>query len=302
MLEAALGYVAAGKPVLPLHWPLSTGEGARCSCGAADCKNVGKHPLTPRGLDSATVDADRVRQWFGRYPLANVGLLLGSAVGAWVLDVDPRHGGDRNLEALCEQHGPLPATCHAFTGSGGDHYFWAWPSDRDVKNGAHRVARGVDVKGDRSYVVAAPSLHASGERYAWDSPPSLTAAPPWLLALAAPVEVPATPSPSARRAGGASEGEGRENRVTRAALYLDTMDPAISGQGGHNATMRAAVQLVCGFNLSTEDAFDLLFHFYNPRCVPPWSERELRHKVESAARADRVGRGYILTAPRKGAA
>jgi Bifunctional DNA primase/polymerase, N-terminal len=169
MLEAALFYAGRGWPLLPLHWPLSTGEGARCSCGSADCRSVGKHPLAsaaPHGLKSATADEEQVRQVWERFPLANVGLLLGSAVGAWVLDVDPRHGGDRNLEALCEQHGPLPATWHAFTGSGGDHLFWAWP-DRPVRSGAHRLGRGLDVKGEGSYVVAAPSLHASGELYRW---------------------------------------------------------------------------------------------------------------------------------------
>lgn len=67
----------------------------------------------------------------------------------------------------------------------------------------------------------------------------------------------------------------------RAAAYLATVEPAISGQGGHNTTFRAACALVVGFGLSTEDAWPLLVD-YNQRCVPPWTERELRHKLAGA--------------------
>jgi hypothetical protein len=70
----------------------------------------------------------------------------------------------------------------------------------------------------------------------------------------------------------------------RAIAYLKEMAPAISGHGGHNATYAAATALVHGFCLPPERALALLLEHYNPRCQPPWTERELRHKAESAAR------------------
>lgn len=69
----------------------------------------------------------------------------------------------------------------------------------------------------------------------------------------------------------------------RAAAYLDRMPPAISGQGGHSATYAAATALVHGFGLETAVAFAMLSDQYNPRCQPPWTEKELMHKVTEAA-------------------
>ena len=69
----------------------------------------------------------------------------------------------------------------------------------------------------------------------------------------------------------------------RARKYLAKMPPAISGQGGHDATFRAACVLVLGFGLSTSEALGLLLE-WNLSCQPPWSERELQHKVDDAAR------------------
>ncbi len=69
----------------------------------------------------------------------------------------------------------------------------------------------------------------------------------------------------------------------RALAYLSKMDPAISGSGGHNATYAAATALVHGFCLPPTTALRILLDQFNPRCEPPWTERELRHKVEDAA-------------------
>lgn len=72
------------------------------------------------------------------------------------------------------------------------------------------------------------------------------------------------------------------DKVKRAKAYLEQVDPAVAGSNGHDTTFRAACSLVIGFDLSPDDAFALLANDYNPRCVPPWTEKELRHKVNSA--------------------
>lgn len=65
-------------------------------------------------------------------------------------------------------------------------------------------------------------------------------------------------------------------------LYLERTPPAISGQGGHNRTLAVARTLFNGFNLSETETLDWLKKF-NQRCDPEWKERELIHKVKSAA-------------------
>lgn len=69
--------------------------------------------------------------------------------------------------------------------------------------------------------------------------------------------------------------------LQRAALWLAKVPPAISGSGGHSQTYTAAVGLVHGFGLSTTDAFTLLSD-WNRSCQPPWTDRELLHKIRQA--------------------
>jgi KaiC/GvpD/RAD55 family RecA-like ATPase len=82
--------------------------------------------------------------------------------------------------------------------------------------------------------------------------------------------------------------------VERARKYLAKLPPAVSGQGGHNAAFHAACVLVLGFCLPGADALTLMREF-SERCNPPWSERELQHKVSQAAKQPGP-RGYLRNA------
>lgn len=69
----------------------------------------------------------------------------------------------------------------------------------------------------------------------------------------------------------------------RAAAYLDRMPPAISGSGGHGQAYAAATAMVHGFGIDPAVAFALLRDRYNSRCQPPWTDKELMHKIDDAA-------------------
>ena len=68
--------------------------------------------------------------------------------------------------------------------------------------------------------------------------------------------------------------------ITRAQKHIDTLDPAVSGSGGHAATYRACRILVNDYNLSVEEAWPILLT-YNEKCDPPWHEKDLRRKLEA---------------------
>lgn len=86
-------------------------------------------------------------------------------------------------------------------------------------------------------------------------------------------------------------------RLRRASAYLARIPAAVSGSGGHNQTYTAATAMVHGFELDPEAALDLLITEYNTRCQPPWSERELRHKVDDAAsKPHKFERGWLVNA------
>lgn len=171
-LSYALNYAALGWRVLPLHTPTDTG----CSCGNSSCKSVGKHPRTENGLKDASNDPAIIEAWFERWPDANIGVATGAHSNLVVIDVDPRHGGFESLAALPDNP---PETITQKTG-GGLQFFYAHPGE-PIKNSAGQFAPGIDVRGDGGYVVAPPSLHASGERYIWLAEQGNLAPLGWLL-------------------------------------------------------------------------------------------------------------------------
>jgi len=67
----------------------------------------------------------------------------------------------------------------------------------------------------------------------------------------------------------------------RARKYVAKMPAAVSGAGGHDATFHVACVLLQGFDLPRGEARSVLDE-YNARCEPPWSDRELEHKLNQA--------------------
>ena len=84
---------------------------------------------------------------------------------------------------------------------------------------------------------------------------------------------------------------------TRVVAYLAACDPAISGAHGHDQAFGVACRVGPGFDLHPEDAYRYLRDHYNPRCQPPWSEKEMRHKVDDAY-AKETRRGWLKDAER----
>lgn len=147
LLSAALTYAARGWAVFPI-------------------KPRGKTPLTSHGLKDATCDPATIKAWWQRWPTANIGLPAGRAAGFVVVDIDPRHGGDVTLDELIARHGILPPTPESMTGGGGRHLLFGY--DERVRNSANNIGPGIDTRGDGGYIVAPPSVHASGKAYVWE--------------------------------------------------------------------------------------------------------------------------------------
>jgi hypothetical protein len=132
-------------------------------------------------------------------------------------------------------------------------------------------------------------------------PEALEPVPPELLAdlarEAAPAPAPPVAPPPAPPPGGRPADTG--NPAARFRAYLDTMDPAISGNRGHNAAFRAACKAV-EFGLAEDEALRLFLEVYNPRCQPPWTEAEARHKIADAYRENAGKFGAKLAEGRNG--
>jgi P4 family phage/plasmid primase-like protien len=73
------------------------------------------------------------------------------------------------------------------------------------------------------------------------------------------------------------------NFYNRIYAYIDKMALAVSGQGGHNATFAVAMFLMETCGLSITEAL-LFMIYYNNKLTEKWTEKELIHKLEDAAK------------------
>lgn len=254
-LAAALSYASRGWPVFPVH--SIRRQGTVCTCGRRECGSPGKHPRTENGLKDASRDEGVIRSWWRRWPDAGVAVATGGTLA--VIDVDTHKGGGDSLVDACRVLGALPDTVEVLTGGGGRHIYLRVPEGVSVRCSAGQLGAGLDVRGDGGYVVAPPSLHQSGRRYAWEAsgdPDEIDVAPMpdgWLARLTA------RPKPVSSGAAAEVFPDGQRNsglfslaRSLRAkGLDLDELEPALQA-----ANVR--------------------------RCVPPLDVQEVRSIARSA--------------------
>lgn len=238
-LTQALAYAARGWPVIP-------------------CRPHGKEPLVAGGYRAATTDPDVIREWWGRWPDANVGIPTGRPSGIIVIDVDPRHGGDETLLELPE----LPQTVEVITGGGGRHIYFLAP-DQEIRCRPNALGPGLDLRGEGGYVLVPPSVHPSGRRYEWElsSHPedvAIAPLPDWLIErLAKPETASNTPQ-----------------------TVEDERIPA----GRRNVTLTSLAGSMRRRGMTREAIYAALLVENAKRCDPPLPEDEVRRIAASVSR------------------
>lgn len=160
-LKHALAYADMGWKVFPCWWI----ENDVCACGVK-CASPGKHPissLAPKGQNNATDDKEVIKNWWAKYPKANIACHLAPS-GLCAVDIDPRNGGDFTIEDLEYEHGKIESDVIALTGGGGEHRIFIKPDG----NLPGQLGKGVDLKMN-GYIILTPSNHISGKKYAWEA-------------------------------------------------------------------------------------------------------------------------------------
>ena len=267
-VEAALDYARRGWPVFPCHYVFSNGK---CSCGKPDCHSPAKHPMTLRGLQDATSDEKIIRNWWGKHPKANIGILTGSASGLVVVDIDPRSGGMESLKAI-KKLGNFPVTPEVFTGGGGEHIYLAHPGNgTKIKTTANMAGyRGIDLKGDGGYVIAPPSKHISGGKYTWKRhhlKNKLAPMPAWLVNLV----------------NGSRQGLPQVVLEKKGVPYSGSLIK----EGQRDIAIFNLVRTLRKGGMAYEDVCQHAVMFAKNCCDPPWTEKEAIAKVNSTWNAER---------------
>jgi hypothetical protein len=236
LLAAALDYAARGLPVFPLV-------------------PAGKAPAVSRGFLSATTNPATIRR-FWTNPEYNVAIPTGARTGFWALDVDGAEGA-ATLRALELKHGAIPKTRTVVTARG-KHAWFAYPGA--VPTTVGRIGAGIDTRGDDGYVVAPPSIHQTGHRYAFLDDPwaPIEPAPAWLIIASRtkPVKL------ITERAVATIRGPRRAGAYGYAALQAEVAALAATPPGHRNDSLNRAAfnlfQLVAGGELAEAEVIAAL--------------------------------------------
>lgn len=176
LLNGALWYAHT------FNWKILPTHGIRpsdrmCTCGRRhdDPKDVGKHAAISGWQNEATDDLATIQGWWNQNPDYNIAVMAKRS-GFFVLDIDPRNGGDESFYKLEERlGGDIPNTIEQATGKYtirgedklGRHLFFKAPEGvtfmRDLKP---LGLPGIDIK-HNGYVMLAPSRHLSEVNYTW---------------------------------------------------------------------------------------------------------------------------------------
>lgn len=246
VLNDALFYLDLGWSVIPV-------------------KPGGKQPLIPwRFFESHHARRNEVRDWFTTRPDANIGVVTGKISGLVVLDIDSDHGGISSLRELERSHGTLPATVEAITGGGGLHLYFTHPGGT-IRNTVG-MAPGVDLRGDGGFVVAPPSMHASGRHYVWRP----GHAPRETLPAALPIWL----------------SGGNENSIKRGHSIEHWRSLVRDGvaEGERNNTVASLAGRLLWHGVDPSMLLELLLCWNRVRCRPPLPDEEVARTVESIVR------------------
>lgn len=238
------------------------------------CKAGQKTPLTKNGVKDATNDIEQIREWWQRWPDANIALACGPGSGVAVVDVDVK-GKSNGFDEIHSRGMSIPPTLEQLTPTNGMHYFYKW--DESIRN-KNNFIPGVDIRSHGYYVMLAPSIHPNGGVYKLNDTPSnesLSTYPehfkPKQEALHAPMFIP-------------------EDAEMKAIEYLSRCDAAMEGAGGHDTLLGVATVVVQGYAIAPERAKGLMWEYYNPRCSPPWDRSKQSQVKDFERKIDEVVR------------
>ena len=226
--------------------------------GFSELPLCGKLPAIPqwKHLTERYPTDEELAGWFSG-TRRNIGIICGRISRIAVLDADSARMAEQLLEKL-------PKTPMMTKTAKGLHLFYRLEKGQHVPPRVRVNQMLLDVRGEASYVVAAPSVHPeTAHRYerlgSWDlqQVPFFDAS--WVTAEEPPL------CSSARN-------------VKNPTAYILRIR-AVSGRGGSNATFRAACVLRDA-GLSEAETLAAMIEWNQTNAEPPWTVKELLHKVQ----------------------
>lgn len=250
VLEAALQYQKTGLSVIPVR--------------------PDKKPFIAwQEYQGRKATEAEIRQWWGKWPGAMIGLVTGEISGLFVVDCDSREGFDTVQEHLPDSL-EIPT---ARTPRGGWHFYFQNPANSGLTTKAG-IMPGVDIRGEGGYIIATPSKNAEGKLYGWLECLSLieVAPPPLPDALQGALLI----NNNLYRGGCGQDNSPRPQETTKA-----TTDHKFFQQGRRDDDLFHAAN--CLIKGGCEMPFaDYVLNILANNSTPPFPENEIQAKIESA--------------------
>lgn len=166
MYEWAKFYLSQGLPVFPVQ---------------------GKTPLIKWGIYQERLPSEEeIKEWWTKWPNADIGMVTGPISGRLVLDID----GAEGVQSVSRYS--FPVTTKVGTKRGYQNHY-IWPVGSEFKTTLANIipnkedpkkSGGVDVRGEGGYVKLPPSSFSDNSgRYTWECEEPLVSAPQWLIDL-----------------------------------------------------------------------------------------------------------------------
>ena len=229
------------------------------------CKPGTKIPAVKwKRYQTVSPTPDEYRDWFDGTRM-NIAVLTDSVV---VFDCD----STAVVELVLDQCGKTPTICR--TPRGSRHLWYRRPHGLVVGNRVRVRGQPIDVRAEGGLALIPHSTTAHGA-YTWIGE--------LLPAAELPVAMIDWTRERPRQLRPIVLLDDSDVMLRRARAYIANIEGAISGHHGHDRTMRVAGVLVQKFCLSIERAMPLFLE-WNEQCEPPWSEKELLHKLQDAHR------------------
>lgn len=108
-------------------------------------------------FQSRKATENEIREWWKKWPDANVGIVTGTISNLAVVDIDTEEG----RQAIKQYIPDDLQTPRANTPKGGQHIYFRCPDDK-LSNNA-RVIPGCDLRANGGYVIAPPSQNGTGK-------------------------------------------------------------------------------------------------------------------------------------------
>jgi hypothetical protein len=158
-LEWALKYHRAGWIVFPCSDKKPIAAALKAWNGSWAC------------LRDEGVSEDTIKEWWERFPDAQIAVACGKKSGITVVDIDWLKILGTNQPDLQNSLDPaqiastLPTSLMSITGGRGRHVFYRYT---DVPNSVKMHHPQIDVRSEGGYVIVPPSTHENGHSYMWD--------------------------------------------------------------------------------------------------------------------------------------